>query len=75
MLEMYGIYSYVGIYGHDYHGLKDSTCFAHKNTLLSASSWFDDKMFSSLQVIRNSKSDKNREGYIQAYYLNSTSSS
>ena len=37
---------------------KDSACFAHKNTLLSASSWYDDKLVSSLQIIWNLKSDK-----------------
>ena len=45
---------------------KDSACFVHKNTLVSASFWFDDKLVSSLQIIWNLKSDKNREGHIQA---------
>ena len=75
-MEIYGIYSYIGIYGHDYHELKAKTIgmFAHKNTLVSASSWFDGKLVSSLQIIWNLKSDKNRQGYIQAYYLTSISS-
>ena len=43
---------------------KDSACFVHKNTLVSASFWFDDKLVSSLKIIWYLKSDKNRERYI-----------
>ena len=55
---------------------KDSAaCFGHKNTFVSAFSWFDGKLVSSLQIIWNLKSVKIPEVYIQAYYLTSTASS